>query len=328
MKISHSRLEKYKQCSEAYRLYAEERLTGIYINSPLFFGTAIDNAVELFLLKKKEELTERESRITSTENAYSIFDKCMREQDGVLLEKNILCDYFASDFDPGLLKLDDLALLNKQYPSITDFQATWEKINLAFKNNKAVSDSNRQLYNHMCWLSLYRKGELLLDAFEKQILPRIHRVYSIQKEIQLLNGAGDELNGKIDFIASFTDNPEAKYVCDLKTSSKAYTEDSVSRSPQLNIYCEAESIPRACYVVLEKKVRVKEPRIKTQVIRDEVYDDLREIIFDEIDEVCNNIAERKFYKKASPKECHFFGRKCEFYGVCWHKDYTKVKKRV
>jgi CRISPR/Cas system-associated exonuclease Cas4 (RecB family) len=327
LKISHSRIERYKQCSESYRLYSEERLSGVLINSPLFFGTAIDNAVELFLLKKKEELTERELSLMLTDDAYSVFDKTMREQNGVLLERNPLCDYFASDFEPSILKAEDLLHLQRQNPGISDFFDFWERTNKAIQADKPLSESTRIVFNQLNWLSLYRKGELLLKAFETDILPQIHKVYAIQKEIQLTNSAGDELNGKIDFIASFTDAPELQFVCDLKTSSKAYPENSVSRSPQLNIYCEAEDIPRASYIVLEKKIRIKEPRIRTQILKDETYDDLKEIIFAEIDEVLHNIAERKFQKKSSPKECHFFGKPCEFFNLCWRGDSSGLQKR-
>jgi CRISPR/Cas system-associated exonuclease Cas4 (RecB family) len=327
LKVSFSRLERYKQCSESYRLSVEERLSGIKINSPLFFGSAIDAAVELFLLKKKEELTEKELTLSLTEDAYSMFDKTMREQNGVLLEKNPLCDYFASDFDPAILKIEDLALLKKQYPSISDFFQFWESCNSNIQARRELNSSDRVLFNHMNWLSLYRKGELMLKAYETDILPQIHKVYAIQKDIQLKNAVGDELNGKIDFIASFTDNPELIFVCDNKTSSKAYTEDSVSNSPQLAIYCEAEGIPRASFVVMEKRIRVKDPKARVAIIKDDIYEDLKEIMFDKIDEVLHSIAAREFHKKSSPKECWLFGKPCEFYDLCWRNDDSKLRKR-
>lgn len=327
LKVSFSRLERYKQCSESYRLSVEERLSGIKINSPLFFGSAIDAAVELFLLKKKEELTEKELTLTLTEDAYSMFDKTMREQNGVLLEKNPLCDYFASDFDPAIYKSEDLLLLQKQYPSISDFFGFWESCNATIQARRVLNPSNRVLFNHMNWLSLYRKGELMLAAYEKEILPQIHKVYAIQKEIQLKNEAGDELNGKIDFIASFTDEPDKVYIVDLKTSSKPYPESSVSNSPQLAIYCEAEGVPRGAFVVLEKKIRVKEPKARASIIKDDVYDDLKEIMFDKIDDTLHSIAKREFHKHESPKSCFQFGKPCEFYGLCWKNDSSDLKKR-
>ena len=327
LKVSFSRLERYKQCSESYRLSVEERLSGIKINSPLFFGSAIDAAVELFLLKKKEELTEKELTLTLTEDAYSMFDKTMREQNGVLLEKNPLCDYFASDFDPAIYKSGDLLLLQKQYPSISDFFGFWESCNATIQARRELNPSDRVLFNHMNWLSLYRKGELMLAAYETEILPQIHKVYAIQKEIQLKNAAGDELNGKIDFIASFTDEPDKVFICDNKTSSKPYPESSVSNSPQLAIYCEAEGVPRGAFIVMEKKIRVKEPKTRVAIIKDDIYEDLKEIMFDNLDETLHNIAKREFHKKQSPKDCWLFGKPCEFFDLCWRSDDSKVRRR-
>ena len=327
LKVSFSRLERYKQCSESYRLSVEERLSGTKINSPLFFGSAIDAAVELFLLKKKEDLTEKELSLILTEDAYSMFDKTMREQNGVLLERNPLCDYFASDFDPALLQIDDLKLLQKQYPSIVDFFQFWEVSNKTIQARRELNSSDRVLFNHMNWLSLYRKGELMLAAYETEILPQIHKVYAIQKEIQLKNEAGDELNGKIDFIASFTDEPDKVFIVDLKTSSKPYTEAAVEESIQLVIYCEAEGIPNASYAVLQKKIRVKEPRVRTQLLRGDFTQDHVESVFSQLDGDLHKIATREFVKKESPRECYFFGKQCPFFGVCWQGDFSKVVKR-
>jgi PD-(D/E)XK nuclease superfamily len=327
LKVSHSRLERFKQCSESYRLYYEENLCGIKIASPLFFGSAIDAAVELFLLKKKVELTERELSLMLNETAYSMFDKTMREQNGQLLERNILCDYFASDFEPSILKIEDLALLKTQYPYCLDFFGFWENINLSIQAKKHIQDSERILFNHLNWLSLYRKGEMLLKAYEIEILPKIHTVFEIQKDTKLVNAAGDELHGKIDFIASFTDAPNLKYIIDLKTSSKPYPEDAVESSTQLVIYSQAEDIPNASYAVLEKKIRIKEPRVRTQLLRGDFTQDHVDAVFDIIDSSVHKIAAREFYKKESPRLCHFYGKRCEFYDLCWHNDYSKVKKR-
>ena len=327
LKVSFSRLERYKQCSESYRLSVEERLSGIKINSPLFFGSAIDAAVELFLLKKKEELTEKELSLMLTEDAYSMFDKTMREQNGVLLEKNPLCDYFASDFDPAIYKSEDLLLLQKQYPSISDFFGFWESCNTTIQARRELSPSDRVLFNHMNWLSLYRKGELMLAAYEKEILPQIHKVFAIQKEIQLKNEAGDELNGKIDFIASFTDEPDKVFICDNKTSSKKYPENAVENSTQLVIYSEAEGIPDAGYIVVEKGIRIKEPKVRTQILRGDFTQDHVEVVFADLDKNLHKIANREFHKKESPKDCVFFARKCEFFDLCWKQDSSKLTKR-
>lgn len=325
--VSFSALECYEQCSEKYRLRYKERLSSEKIPSPLFFGTAIDAAIEILLLKKKELLTDRELDLLLTEDAYSIFDKTMREQNGQLLERNPLCDYFFSDFDPSVLKAEDLALLSKQYPSIGDFEEFFIQCKKKINQKQTLKTGSRIIFNHLCWLSLYRKGELLIAAYERDILPQIHKVYDIQKEIVLENASGDKLRGKIDFIASFKVDIESKYILDNKTSSKAYTKDSVANSIQLAIYCEAENTDRAGYAVMEKALRVKEPRARTQLILDTVTEEQKQKVFDKVENQLNNIASEVYEKKASPKDCAFFGKPCEFFSLCWNGSMDGLVRR-
>lgn len=326
--VSFSALETYEQCSEKYRLRYEERIVSEKIPSPLFFGSAIDSAVELFLLQKKKILSDRELDLLLNENAYSMFDKCMSEQNGILLEKNPDCEYFYSDFEPSILKAEDLTKLSKLYPNIQDFFEFFNKCKIKLKEKEDLSKNSKILFNHLCWMSLYRKGELLLKAYEESILPEIEEVFDIQKEIELLNESGDRLRGKIDFIASFKDHPDIIYICDNKTSSEAYRDDSVSNSTQLSIYSEAENSSNACYVVLQKKIRIKEPRVRTQIIKDIVSEEQKQKTFDFVESKLNNIACGEFSKKDSPKECHFFGKKCPYYLYCWNnKDMTGLYKK-
>ena len=261
--VSYSALECFEQCSEKYRLRYEEKLSSEKIPSPLFFGTAIDAALELFLLKKKVDLSEKELDLLLNETAYSIFNKTMREQNGQLLEKNPLCEYFYSDFDPNILSKGDYQYLTDIYPSVVDWQDFFIYCKTYIKTHGELKIGSKIAFNNLCWLSLCRKGEMMLKAYEKDILPEIHQVFDIQKEINLTNGSGDQLRGKIDFIASFKDDPDLRYLVDNKTSSEAYKSDSVANSIQLAIYCEAEACDRAAYAVMEKKIRLKEPKANT-----------------------------------------------------------------
>ena len=325
--VSFSALDCFEQCSEKYRLRYRERLTSEKIPSPLFFGTAIDAAVELFLLKRKINLTEKELDLLLYEDAYSVFDKTMREQNGALLERNPLCDYFYSDFDPKVLTEEDFKALTKSYPSITDWEEFFAYCKQYIKTHGELTQGTKVAFNNLCWLSLYRKGEMMLKAYERDILPEIHEVFDIQKEVSLLNESGDKLRGKIDFIASFKDDPTVRHIVDNKTSSEAYKADSVANSIQLAIYCEAEACDRASYVVLEKKMRLKEPKARTQLIKDAISDEHKQKTFDIIEQKLNNIACAEFHKKDSPKECMFYGRACEFFNLCWHGRMDGLKKK-
>ena len=325
--VSYSALECYEQCSEKYRLRYRENLSSDKIPSPLFFGSALDAAVELLLLKKKHLLSEEELDLLLTEDAYSIFDKTMREQNGQLLEKNPNCEYFYSDFDLTLLLQEDVLGLKKAYPSVEDLGEFFIYCKKQLNTHGELPLSTRIVYNNIGWLSLYRKGELLIQAYEKDIMPEIAEVFDIQKAVNLINESGDKLRGKIDFVASFKDSPTTKFIVDNKTSSQAYNSDSVANSTQLAIYCEAENCDRAAYAVMEKKMRVREPRARTQLIRDVVSDEQKQKVFDKVEVQLNNISSDVFEKKQSPKDCVFFGRRCEFFNLCWHGKVDGLKKK-
>ena len=316
--VSFSALDCFGQCSEKYRLRYRERLTSDKIPSPLFFGTAIDAAVELFLLKRKVNLTEKELDLLLNEDAYSMFDKTMREQNNMLLERNPLCDYFYSDFDPNVLTSEDFKALTKAYPSITDWEEFFAYCKKYIKTHGELKSGSRIAFNNLCWLSLYRKGEMMLKAYERDILPEIQEVFDIQKEVQLLNESGDKLRGKIDFIASFKDDPSTKFIIDNKTSSEPYSGDSVKKSVQLSIYTEAENTSQAAYVVLEKKIRFKEPRVRIQIIKDSISEEQKQSVFSTIESKLSKIAGNEFNLKSNAKECFFFGKKCEYFDLCWN----------
>jgi len=325
--VSFSALECFEQCSEKYRLRYKEKLSSEKIPSPLFFGTAIDAAIELLLLKKKHLLSQQELDLLLTEDAYSIFDKTMREQNGQLLERNALCDYFYSDFDYTLFTKEDLAYFKKAYPSIEDLEEFFVYCKKYIKTHGELRSATKIAFNNLCWVSLYRKGEKMIEAYEKNILSEIEEVFDIQKAVELINESGDKLRGKIDFIASFKDSPTTRFIVDNKTSSEAYKNDSVANSIQLAIYCEAENNDRAAYAVMEKKMRVKEPRARTQLIKDIISDEHKQKVFDKVEFQLNNIGLGVFEKKKNPKECAFFGKPCEFFNLCWHGKMDGLKKR-
>ncbi len=325
--VSYSALECYQECSEKYRLRYREGLASNKIPSPLFFGTAIDASIELLLLTKKVVLSDSELDLLLNENALSVFDKTMREQNGQLLEKNPLCEYFYSDFDINVLKDEDIKYFKKSYPSIEDIEEFFSYCKRKIKIDGELTNGTKIAFNNLCWLSLYRKGEMMISAYERDILPEIKEVFDIQKAVDLINESGDKLRGKIDFIASFNEEPTTKVVVDNKTSSESYKQDSVSNSTQLAIYCESEGIEKAAYAVMEKKMRLKEPKARTQLIKDIISEEQKQKVFDKVEFQLNNISQGLFFKKDSPKDCVFYGKRCEFFDLCWSGNKNGLVKR-
>jgi len=331
MKLSHSARETYTSCSEKWRLRYQERLRGVKIASPLFFGSALDEAFSHLLLTKKAVLSASESEQLATKTAAGIFLENMTEIEHngqtVKLAQNPLVDYFKSDFSPELLNNSHLELLRSLEPgyvSLDEFVAFKEACDAAMKTKQKLEEADQILYNYITWLSLVEKGKLMVDAYQRDILPEIEQVFDIQKAVSLPNGHGDEVVGLIDYTCSFNKEPGCVYVMDNKTSSTKYAEDSVKTSSQLSTYCEHEGTRNAGYSVIEKKLYKKEPQIHTQLILDEVSEEITEKTFDDFEKMRYNIEAGQFEKNWD--SCFAFGRRCEYFLLCKHKSMDGLVK--
>lgn len=335
MKLSHSAREKYELCPRKYKHHYIDRLRSPKIPSPLFFGSALDEAFSHLLLQKKEVLTDIELDMQLKQTPEELFQQKMLEisHNGeiVKLAQNPFADYYTSDFSPELLNKSHLPGLKQLEPAygLVDFIDFHLQCKEQLAARKRLQGDDQILYNYLSWLSLTEKGKLMISAYQEQVIPQIHRVYDIQKSISLKNEDGDEITGLIDFTASFTDSPSVKYVNDNKTSSKPYKADSVQTSDQLATYCEAEETDKASYVVIEKKLFKKQPNIRCSVIKDTIPAVQFDKTFDKFEETVYNIERQHFPQNWD--SCYAFGRPCEYLQLCKHNDSSnliKVDKKV
>lgn len=337
IRISNSAKDKFQQCSEKYRLHYIERLRSPKVFSSLFFGNALDDAFSRLLLDKKPIKTEAEEALMQF-TAEEIFAQRMLECKNdagqtVQIPQSPLADYYTSDFDSSLFTPQVISLVSKLDPNYNTLQKIvafhdYCKTNLNFKNKQRVrlQDNEFILYNYLNWLSLNEKGKLMVEAYRDQVIPHIHEVYSIQKEIEITNEFGDKISGKIDLIASFTDKPGTKYICDNKTASKAYSDDSVLTSEQLATYAEAEGISHCAYIVVQKTVFKKEPKIKTQIIKDIIPEKMLQKTFDTYEKVCYSVSNNEFEKNTN--SCFAFGKACPYYQLCKYNNPTGLVKKT
>lgn len=333
IRLSHSAVNKYNECSEKYRLHYIEKLRTKYCSSALFFGSACDRAFERFLLEKKDVLSDEDKKLLE-KDPIDIFDEQFRiaeNADGKLdIAKSEYAQYFNSDIDTSLLIQDDLLEAQNWASELgfeeIDVDTFVGEVKAARRAKKPLSDDETKLYNYICWMSLRRKGHILVEAYGKDIMPHILKVHTIQEKVELFEGVHNYI-GFIDFTAEFVDEPNVIYICDNKTSSAPYSEDSVRESGQLASYCEFKESDKAAYVVVEKKLRKKEPRYRTQIIKDTIPEETFEKVFDNVGDVLYNIENDRFEKKADSKECFFFGRKCDYFNVCWKNDPEGLVKK-
>lgn len=340
LRLSHSSIETYNTCPQKYKLHYIDKIRSDYLSSPLFFGKAIDGALNILLIAKKKDLNLAEQEMSKL-NVYATFDASMHyiEINGEIIFAPLSdrLDYFNTDCNLEILTKDDIIsieTLDFNYlddTSGTNFDSLVgltkndleDFVEFYQKNNKLkLPKSYKKVYNYICWLSLRRKGAFIIEAYKEHIIPQILEVHTIQEEVNLPNPSGDYITGFIDFIATWSDGK--KYVFDNKTSSRPYKEDSVTTSQQLSIYSEYLGFNLAGYIVMIKEVRKKGPKIKIQVVIDEIPDETYQKVFDKIGEVSYNIKNEKFSKDLN--KCFQFGKPCQYFQYCRNGSVDGLKK--
>jgi hypothetical protein len=171
------------------------------------------------------------------------------------------------------------------------------------------------------FICLRKKGHILLDAYRINILPKIKKVISIQDEITIKGydenneETDDSIYGKLDLIAMIEDENGVvkKALLDNKTTSEAYSKNSVQTKDQLALYASGHSdIEWFGYLTLNKK------NFKTQIILDTIdnirKDDVLNKFILTLDKIKNNVFDKNL------KSCYAFGRRCEYWTHC-HKGY-------
>lgn len=353
VKLSHSAIETYRLCGEKYRLHYIEKIREDLLSSALIFGSALDEAEEVLLLRKKDNLNKSEI-IKSKSNPYEVFKAKLTW--AILNGRKIYVPtsekvfYYKNDLDTRLLTKEDIEKAHEfNFQSITipknkDEVELFCKEHLDIRNNPDwLTIEEIKLFNYYNYCSIKNKGILLLKEYENKILPKIIKVYSVQKSVKLINDEGDVIKGYLDFVAEW--EGEGKVVFDNKTSSRKYGPNSVKESQQLIIYSENEEHFKAGFIVLLKNIKYKKqktctecdfttnrrikrcencnsesweiteiPQAEIQVLIDELDNELQDKTFDEIVEVAQNIKQEKFEKNFDA--CFQFGRKCAYYDIC------------
>lgn len=339
-RLSNSGVDKYEQCPKKWYYHYVDGIRDRRVGSALFVGGYIGQTLEMILFSKKDELTPEEEELRGTD-PYEYFDRLMSsytERDSgetFDLADSELVRYYKSDYNPEIYQDIDLELIKKYREefNVPEFDIM-EQMD-QYKKEK-LSNSMYSYINFCIWLSLRRKGHMIIDAYFRDIHDNIKRVYATEKEINLDNGCGDTVIGYIDLIVDWQtedmDEPK-KILFDFKTSSSKYALNSVLTSQQLSLYDYVEKIGTCGYIVFIKKLakaRNKEVySVKTQVVIDEIPMKDKVNVVRNIDNVLTKIDNAEFPKnKAS---CFAYGRLCEYASICNYGErnqfhYTKGDK--
>lgn len=322
MQFSHSAIDKYRTCPRMYYLHYIERLRPIILKSPLFFGSLVDDVVGRIFLEKKVNLTPEELDL-SLMSEYDI----MQERLSKWYEDEKL-RFSQADLDFSLFSDEDLSQCIARCKELNldvsedSYEAFLDACKTQLKQDDFALDSECQLgYNSFFIKSLELKVKMFIPIVREWFEGEVQEVKSVQREVRL-EDEDDVITGYIDMILIMKDGTEM--VWDLKTSSKAYKENEANESPQLTIYSEYAKIPKVGFLVLQKNIRKKEPRVRLQDIRGEITDEQSEKVFSEITEIVDEIKSHDGKMDCFKKNLD----SCNNWGGCQYKRFCKFGTEV
>jgi len=329
MKLSHSGKEMFDHCPKSYELKYIQKYREKTLSSALFFGTAFGDSVQAMILDKKDDLTDEEKKLKDIDPKELFMDLISEvELNGVRISipKSPLIRYFKSDYEPRILTEDDFKDIKKyrEELGIQDI-VTLEMLQSEMKLGN-LDDEEISFLNFQYWLSLKRKGLMMIDEYRKSIYPRIKKVYEIEGKIKIENSTGDEITGYLDLVADFEcdDGEIRKILFDHKTSSRRYGTKAIFDKKQLLLYNYDREINILGYLISIKALKTPKrgPRkgesyFEMQVLINETVLEAEESVIAEYDEVLTAIKSGEFEKTEDTSKCRFhFGSKCTYYNIC------------
>lgn len=246
--LSYSAIELFQLCGQKFNYERVKKLSTNKAYSALLFGTAVDQALNLALESMRDTGT-----ALPLEDALAAFDRAWQfqeQRDGSVLGLfgNTNIEYYKSDFQA---EWSGSALV----PAGT--KAQFEELFELCKSGKPTLAQKKQL-NAWCWNSLSTKGNEIIKAFYRDLLPLISKVIDVQVKLELENDCGDKFRGNVDIIVELHGH-EGPWIIDNKTSSgfQSYPEDCVPNSKQLGVYAVQKGIKQAGYFIMNKKPKVE-----------------------------------------------------------------------
>lgn len=368
LRLSHSSVSTFTTCGRKYKLHYQHRLRTRKTHGALIFGSALDQAMN-HLLKTK-----------NLEESIKVFDEWYTNAEVNYIKVSIptFIDivYAERDFDSDLLLDEDVVEYSKVSQELFGVETkTFTELenNIKYfqqlKADKGIDNlgiNERKLFNFGQWLSMRRKGHIMLHTYNKRILPKIKEVLAVQKQIEIVNDAGDSIIGFLDFAVEWEDGK--RYILDNKTTYREYEEDSATRSQQLILYYHAEKqelkLDGVGYVVLYKSIlknktkkcgkcskdgtgqrhktcdsiidnercngewleKIK-PEARIDVILNPVTEQAENLVIETFDEANEGIKKGAFGPNLLA--CNN-GFKCQFYDYCWKgidKDLVKLEEK-
>lgn len=320
--LSYSAVNLYLGCPEKFRLERIEKVPMDLCRSPLFFGSACDQASEVIFCDKINDFGQYEEY--SEERLVKVFAHALTyvNFNNSIIDSRYhpLVRYSKADLDLRLLEQEDIDKIVARAKELefADFdRKTMEEFVQFVQGIKyGVDDLDQLLYNYIGYHCLYRKGLLLLKALKDWSDKNVKETISVQRYFEIVNENGDKYRGLLDLEAILY-NREGTITLDLKTASNAvaqYPDNVIDTAMQLHSYAEVGS-KNVGYVVLDKSIRVNEPKVRIREVYGYVTEEMLEKTFDVIENVLYNVNAGNFPK--NPDNCWSYGQSCQFYKNCF-----------
>lgn len=269
IRTSFSQNNTYKQCPTHWKLRYKDKLYSPEMSSALYFGTAVDNAIETLLKEYKSLETEAAKILYMTDNYVKVFEAswvtniAFGNSTPVFDNPNVIYGY--ADFDADILSGSDIEQL--QAWSSKDDPIEYYKSLVKIKKNPHIKLNAAELgfFNRASWLSMRRKGLILIESFKVQILPKITEILSTQCKGELKDPhQGDSVIGYLDMILKL-EGYDKPIIFDLKTAARPYTQENIDLTEQLTLYAamkgEEYDTDLVGYLVLCKNINKEETSI-------------------------------------------------------------------
>lgn len=240
MRTSFSQNNTYKNCPQHWKLRYKDKLQSPLMGASLYFGTAVDNAVEKLLEEYRDRGTKEEEIVNLSQGYIKKFEdmwltnKAFGNSTPVFDNPDVQYSY--ADFDVEILQESDLTQLKAWAEE--DDPVDYYKSLVKIKKNpyKQLSEREQLFFNRASWLSMRRKGLILVESFKSQVLPMITKVVSTQSRGELKDPTtGDSVIGYLDMVLEIKgyDKP---IIFDLKTAARPYTTAQIELTEQLTLY--------------------------------------------------------------------------------------------
>lgn len=250
MRLSNSSISRYLQCGKSYDWHYNHKIRPNWTSSALLFGDALDKAINVLLLNDNKNPLDVFIQYWTTVK--------INKQD-VYLPTSTKVMYANKDYDEDLITADDWNVVEDMIQSGKverhDYRTlVLKKSSLGWDK---FTDSEKSYYNLLNWTCMKNKAKYIIEGYKKEVIPRIGKVYAVQKELNIDNGADDTFIGFIDFVADVDDH--GPVIMDNKTSSMPYAWDKVRNSKQLATYMaiagDEYKTNKAGFVVMQKNLK-------------------------------------------------------------------------